>query len=177
MNVRTFFKQNEGALIRIGTKGGSGFLYAGVAVYPGSLRIVEMKYRVDIEFREIVKMYESVFGGAVVLIEGDEHGRGWFTGSLDMLPDPELVPLEYYQRLAASICAEMVTDYKDAYIAKLIKRKRWNEDPETVMNRCEQFFRSPRFNIFCPNSSADEIIRLIKRRAERTVKSWSKTDT
>ena len=121
-------------------------------------------------------MYESEFGGIVILIEGREYGEEWYSGSLDKIPDPDLVPLEYYKRLAFQICAEFVTDYKDAYIAKLMKRRRSGEDPEAIMERCRHFFKSDRFAIFCPNSSYEEIIRLIEKESERTVRVWSKTD-
>ena len=176
MNVRTFFTNNEGALIRIGTRHGAGFIYAGVAVYPGSIRIIQRKYGINIEYREIMETYESTFGGLVLIIEGGEFGSEWYTGSLDNVPDPELVPPEYYKRLAFQICAQVATDYKDAYIAKKMKRRRRWEDPDVTMEQCRKFFYSDRFAVFCPDSSAKEIIALIEREAERTVGVWSKTD-
>lgn len=167
MMLSQWVKDHKGDVARIGTRRGSGFIFAG-KVDSFTLYHIERYAGIKMHDRRIASIDPSTYGGYIVIIEGGE------CGNLDCKEDKkqafEDLPVEYYQRVADSICASYAQDYKDALI-KLhfaIHTKEINA-AEASLYVCEQFFLGEQFAILMPHASGRQVLKLLEDRADELI--------
>lgn len=164
MMLSEWIKNNKGVTARIGTKNGSGFIFAGI-VSSFTLNAIEVYTGIKMHARNITDIYESMYGGVIVLIQGRESGNA--ICKEDKFKAFEDVPIENYQRIADTIAAEMARDYYSALIRLRISRRTQDKNSaEGDIYLCRKFFLSDSFATLMPNANGEEILHLIEKKVE-----------
>jgi hypothetical protein len=161
MILREYLITHLGKIARIGCERGSGFLFAdriGINVPPKVKRLME---------RKICSISPSVYGGDIVLIDGDEYGSEWLSKSLEN-PPTDIVPDEMYIRAADRICGmlveclwiEMAKTKSAVYEAK--RMDAWN-----MVDYYRAAILSPQFATLCPHADPEDILILLEKKYEK----------
>lgn len=165
MMLSKWIKEHKGVIARIGTNNGSGFIFAGT-VDSFTLNHIEAYTGIKMHDRNIADIYESLYGGVIVLVEGRECGN--VICKEDKVEAFDDVPIEYYQAVADTIASAMAQDYYSALIRNRInKRTQDLNSAELDIYQCRQFFLSDQFAILMPHADGREILRLIEEKAEK----------
>ena len=153
-----------GQVVQIGTKGGSGFLYAGKA---GRFTLDAMRsaYHEDFTNAPVVDCSRSFYGGFIVLIRGYRSGSAELPREL--MPTFPEAPIENYLRFADYWASIAAREYKTSLVS--IGLGRGGTTDEVNVNMTEKFFRSQTFSVICQNADGEEIIRLIKKEARKEI--------
>lgn len=164
MKLKEYLITHRGKVARIGCERGSGFLFAdriGINVPPKVKRLME---------RKICSISPSVYGGEIVLIEGDEYGSEWLPKSLEN-PPVEIVSDEMYIRMADKICAMIV----EALWTEMVKTRSATyparrEDAWNMVDYYRAQILSPQFATLSPNVDAEDILILLEKRFKERFK-------
>ena len=158
-----------GKVVQIGTKGGSGFLYAGKA---GRFTLDAMRSAYGEEFGGVtVKSCDrSFYGGFIVLIAGYRSGSAELPHEL--IPKFPEAPMENYLRFADYWASIAAREYKTSLVSVGLGRGGNNDEVNILM--AEKFFKSETFSVICQNADGEEIIRLIKKEARKEIEEHEK---
>lgn len=168
MILSEYIKEHKGEVVRIGTKNGAGFVFAGT-VDSFTLNRIERVTHVKMHDRVILDEYPSAYVGSIVLINGTERGTA-VAPEFDKAPVSDDVPIENYQRLVDYIAQSAAEDYEHALITWYCspsETARKNADANII--QCERFFRSEMFATIMPNADGDDILRLIEKKVKRDI--------
>lgn len=168
MNLSEWIDAHHGALARIGTECGSGFLFAG-DIDSSTLERIEAYTGVEMRHRAIVEVYDSCFGGVVVICAGDEYGKVDFPAPVTAGTE---IPMQFYQNLSDEIAKTVALDYEWAlrkyYLAT---RGREREAAVTEIYMCQRFFKSASFALLMPTCDGEDIMRLIETKVKKELGS------
>lgn len=161
--------KHRGVVVQIGTRGGSGFLYAGKA---GRFTLDAMRSAYINEFSNvpIVEYMPSFYGGFILIIEGFQSGSAELPPEL--VPKFPEAPIECYIHFADYWAGYVAKEYKSALVSLGIGRGGSVEESNAI--RAESFFRSDTFSIICPKADGEELIRLIKKQARKDIEEHGK---
>lgn len=165
MKLREFFDSHIGEVVRVGCTEGTGFIYAGLILPETEETIARKLFRPDVSNLPIIEMFESFYGGTVLIIPGTAYGHEWIPKELER-PTPNDCPIEQYQRFADWIAGETAREYIAAYLtSKKASKRTTRETAETEMMMCERFFKSDTFALLMPHVDADDLIMMMQRKA------------
>ena len=159
-----WLEKNRGAVVQIGTRGGSGFLYAGKA---GRFTLDAMRSAYKDEFGNVpvVECSRSFYGGFIVIIKGYRSGSAELPREL--IPKFPEAPIENYIRFADYWSGVVAREYKTSLVSLGLGRGGSIEEANVI--RAESFFRSDTFSVICPKADGEELIRLIKKEARKEI--------
>lgn len=168
MILSEYIKEHKGEVVRIGTKNGAGFVFAGT-VDSFTLNRIERVTHVKMHDRDVLEVYPSAFVGSIVLINGTEYGREE-APEYDTVPVSDDVPIENYQRLVDYIAQSTAEDYEHALITWYCSpRETAKKNADATIIQCERFFRSEIFATIMPNADGEDILRLIEKKVKRDI--------
>lgn len=161
MILREYLIAHLGKVARIGCVNGSGFVFADRIGLNIPRKIGEMMGR------EVISISPSVYGGDIVLVEGNDYGSEWLPKTLEN-PPTNTVPDEMYLRAADKICgmlieclwAEMVKTKVSIYEGRRLDA--WN-----MVDYYRSAILSPQFATLCIHGDGAEILTLLERKFER----------
>lgn len=160
MNLITFLTRKNvvNQPVRIGAYKGSGFIKCGMN---------NDKFRHSVKWmheRRVMAYSPSVYGGWIILVEGEEVGKDWINPALETMPDKADVSDEQYQRFADAFCASFAETLRDGIIKSVTSPREFDRLKGEYMIRIgEEFFRSDLFAIMMPNAEGEDVIELIHR--------------
>lgn len=163
--LRQWLADHRGQVVQIGTKNGAGFLYAGRAGL-FTLDALRSAYHSRFDELEVLDVYPSAFVGYIVIIPGAYSGHAQIPREL--LPEFKEAPMENYIRFADAWVAEVVKDYKAALISAAMGKD--TTDVESTILQAEKFLHSETLSVICPNTTGDELIRIIKKQVMKEVR-------
>lgn len=166
MILSEYIKEHKGEVVRIGTKHGAGFVFAGT-VDAFTLNRIERQTRVKMHDRAILEVYPSAYVGQIVIVEGQEGGRAECP-EYDVAQVSAAVPIENYQRLVDFIAQSAAEDYYHALMSWYCSpsEKAKNNADATII-QSERFFRSSTFAALMPRADGDYILHLIEKKVKR----------
>lgn len=168
MLLSQYLKQHKGEVVRIGTRNGAGFVFAGT-IDAFTLNHIEAYTHVKMHDREVLEVYPSCFVGQIVIINGIEYGHK-DCPEFDTAAVTDDVPIENYQRLIDTVAKEVAQEYERAlmtwYCSPSEKAKN-NADAEIYF--AERFFKSPIFAALMPNVNGDDVLRLIEQKVKKNI--------
>lgn len=165
MKLREFLDSHIGEVVRVGCTEGTGFIYAGLILPETEETIAKKLYRPDVSNLSIAEMFESYYGGTVLIIPGTANGHEWIPKELER-HTPIDCPVEHYQRLADWLTGEIAREYIAAYLtAQKASKRTKRENAETELIMCERFFKSDTFALIMPHVDADDLITTMQRKA------------
>lgn len=160
MLLSGWIKANKGMLARIGTKNGSGYVFAGV-VDSFTLNRIERYKGVKMHARRVLEVFPSVYGGVNVLVDGSEYG----TCEHDFMPPiPDDIPIEHYHELIGSLTKMAAEDYMNALL-----KFRFAVKPHEIVKAAAdirisaEFFTSPYFATLMPHVDGYDVLTLLER--------------
>ena len=163
--LRQWLADHRWQVVQIGTKNGAGFLYAGKAGL-FTLDALRSAYHAKFDECEVLDVYPSAFVGYCVIIPGAFCGQAQIPREL--MPKRTEAPIENYIRFADAWVAEVVKDYKAALISAAMGKE--SSEIESTILQAEKFLRSETLSIICPNTTGDELIRIIKKQVLKEVR-------
>lgn len=163
--LRQWLADHRGQVVQIGTKNGAGFLYAGKAGL-FTLDAMRSAYHAKFDECEVLDVYPSAFVGYCVIIPGAFCGQAQIPREL--MPKRTEAPIENYIRFADAWVAEVVKDYKAALISAAMGKE--SSEIESTILQAEKFLRSETLSIICPNTTPEELIRIIKKQVLKEVR-------
>ena len=166
MILSEWIKRNKGKTAKIGTKEGSGFIFAGT-VDSFTLNHIEAYTGLKMHQRQILEVYPSAYGGCIVIIRGKETGKK-DTAIPKMYTDT--VQIENYQALIDAVARTAAETYEHALTAKLFGT-RSQEYSEYDITECRQFFLSDSFALMMPNVDGEDVLSLIEK---KVYKAWKR---
>ena len=167
MNLITFLtRQNViNEPVRIGAYKGSGFIKCGEN---------NNKFRHSVKWmheRRVMAYSKSVYGGWIVLIEGEEAGKEWLDSTLETIPDNQNVTDEHYKRFADAFCSSFAETLRDGIIKSVTSPREFERlKGEHMIQIGEEFFRSDLFAIMMPHAEGEDVIELIHRETMKKLK-------
>lgn len=168
MILSEYIKEHKGEVVRIGTKNGAGFVFAGT-VDSFTLNRIERVTHVKMHDRDVLEVYPSAFVGSIVLVNGTEYGREE-SPEFDRLPISDEVPIENYQRLVDFIAESAAQDYEHALVLWYCSpSEKAKQNADATIVHCERFFRSDMFATLMPNANGEDILRLIEKKVKRDI--------
>lgn len=167
MILSEWIKKNKGDTAKIGTKGGSGFIFAG-KVDSFTLNHIEAYTGVKMHGRDVLETYPSAFGGTVVLIRGKEHGNK----DTPVPPITGEVPDGNYHALIGMIAKSAAEEYEHALMVKVFSNNRKHENVEYQIKECRQFFLSDSFALLMPHVNGEEVLHLIEQKVYKAVRDF-----
>lgn len=165
LTLSEYIDEHRGELIQIGCKNGSGFLYAG-KLGRFTLDAMRSVYHCRFDECEILDRYPSIYGGTILIIAGAFTGHAEIPREL--MPEFPEAPTENYLRFADAWVAEVVKDYKAALIAAAMGKE--SSEIESAILQAEKFLHSETLSVICPNTTGDELIRIIKKQVLKEVR-------
>ena len=169
MILSEWIKNHKGHTAKIGTKDGSGFVFAGT-VDSFTLNHIEAYTGTKMHERAVVETYPSAYGGHIVIIRGREHGN---KDTPTPVRNTDTVPMENYHALVGAVAKIAAEEYERALTAKMFSTsKRSQEYSEYEINECRRFFLSDSFAILMPNVDGDEVLRLIEKKVHDAWKRY-----
>lgn len=160
MYLSQWIKQNKGILAKIGTKNGSGFVFAG-RVNSFTLNKIEAYKGAKMHARQVLEVFPSIYCGMIVIVDGSE------TGTCELpLPDmPKNAPIENYHELIGTVAKMAAEDYENALL-----RFRFAIKPHEIVKAAadirisSEFFKSPYFAVIMPNVTGEDVLTLIEKK-------------
>lgn len=161
MILREYLIAHIGKVARIGCERGSGFVFADRIGLNIPRNIKEMMER------EVISISPSVYGGDIVLVEGNDYGSEWLPKILEN-PPTDIVPDEMYVRTADKICGLLV----ECLWIEMVKTRSavWESKRIDAWNMVDYYraaILSPQFATLCPKADGNEILSLLEQRFER----------
>lgn len=164
MYLSQWINEHKGIVARIGANAGSGFIFAGI-VDSFTLNHIEAYTGIKMHARQVVTEYPSIYGGVIVLINGQETGKK--DCSLLVNKDAE-IPIHYYQSLVDNIAKIAAEDYENALLRfHYAKREKDIDRASADMYLAQRFFRSDSFAVMMPDADGDDILRLIEQKVDK----------
>jgi hypothetical protein len=163
--LRQWLADHRGQVVQIGTKNGAGFLYAGKAGL-FTLDALRSAYHAKFDELEVLDVYPSAFVGLIVIIPGAFSGKAQIP--LELMPKRMEAPIENYIRFADALGADVVKDYKAALISAAMGKE--SSEIESTILQAEKFMHSETFSVICPNTTPEELIRIIKKQVLKEVR-------
>lgn len=163
--LKEWLEKHRGQVVQIGTKNGAGFLYAGRAGL-FTLDAMRSAYHAPFDELEVLDVYPSAFVGFIVIVPGAFTGHAEIPREL--MPEFQEAPIENYLRFADAWVAEVVKDYKAALIAAAMGKE--SSEIESAILQAEKFLHSETLSVICPNTTGDELIRIIKKQVLKEVR-------
>lgn len=167
MMLSQWIKEHKGCTVRIGTKYGSGYVFAGT-VDSFTLNRIEVNTGLKMHAREVMHERESIYGGLIVIVTGGESGKedksdtGEKTGAN--------VPVEQYQSLIGEVARIVAEDYESNLLKfQYAVRDRDIQSATTEMYVCQRFFLSDSFALLMPHVNGEEVLRLIEQKVDGIV--------
>lgn len=169
MILSEWVKNHKGQTAKIGTKDGSGFIFAGT-VDSFTLNHIEAYTGTKMHERAVIETYPSAYGGHIVIIRGREYGN-------KDTPTPvrytETVQMENYHALIGAVAKVAAEEYEHALTAKMFSTsKRAQEYSEYEIMECRQFFLSDSFATLMPHVNGDEVLHLIEKKVHQEWKRY-----
>lgn len=115
MKLHDALNANFGKDVKVGMKDGSGFIYCGKAE--------DMNTYFN---REVVEIYPSVYGGNIIIIEGDEVGKFWTKEEYQGVPSKPLKASELNTEGCMELANAIYEDSADSLIYAVIGKKESN---------------------------------------------------
>lgn len=171
MILSEWIKNNKGQTAKIGTKQGSGFIFAGT-VDAFTLNHIEAYTGLKMHERTVLETYSSVYGGHIVIIRGKENGLKDIPTNVRYM---ETVQIQNYQSLIDAVAKCAAQDYEQALTKKMFSTsKKAQEYSEYDINQCKQFFLSDSFALMMPNVNGEDVLRLIEKKVYKAWKRYGK---
>ena len=164
MILRQYLIHNIGKVARIGCKHGSGFIFAD-RIGLNLPRTVTEKME-----REILSVSPSIYGGEIVMIEGNETGSEWIPKEFEN-PPSDAVPDSLYVAMADRLTGSIV----ESLWLEMIKTRRAaygknREEAWIMVDYYRSIILSPEFATLSPNADGNQILTLLERRFRQEMK-------
>ena len=159
-----WLSDHAGEVVQIGTKDGSGFLYAGKA---GRFTLDAMRsaYKTDFSTAKVYEVRRSFYAGYIVIIHGSRSGLAELPREL--IPKFPGAPIENYIRFADNWAGVMARDYKQSLLA--VGLGTGTPQDESNILQCEKFIRSNTFALIVPHADGEQVITLIKKQVRKEI--------
>ena len=166
MKLNKYLAENVGKLVRICTKYGTGFIFAGVIDKNTGLVIREKTGKSPARI-EVLDVSPSIYGGEIVKIQGSKSGNEWIPKELERKPLDD-IPIEHYQALADTIAKQCAESLKQAIIvSRTAPKAATRQAADYEARQCVQFFLSDTFDVLMPQVDGADIVRLIYKRVNQ----------
>lgn len=164
MYLSQWINEHKGIVARIGANAGSGFIFAGI-VDSFTLNHIEAYTGIKMHARQVVEVYPSIYGGVIVLINGQESGKKDCSKFVNKYAE---VPVHCYQSLVDSVAKIAAEDYEHALLRfHYAKRERDIERATADMYLAQRFFLSDSFALLMPGADGADILRLIEQKVDK----------
>lgn len=168
MILSEWIKKHKGHTAKIGTKTGSGFIFAGT-VDAFTLNHIEAYTGLKMHERTVLDTYPSAYGDHIVIIRGKENGLKDIPTNAQYT---DTVQIQNYQSLIDAVAKVAAQDYEQALTKKMFSTSKKAQDySEYELTQCKQFFLSDSFALMMPNVNGEDVLRLIEK---KVYKAWKR---